>query len=559
MYSGRVMLDFVRSLSVRNAVLGSYVLLLLFAVAGTFFIYRLLEESKKQMDFVSEKFIHYEELTANLRIEILEVQKLLSFSALTDDQSLVKMADSISDLVVEQLDTLDVFFEKDSLNQAKISFLRSEFPIFLIYLKTTCKLFLEEGTDEAAEQFELADGLGKQANEAIRHVQMSIRQGLAKALDEIKHSLRTTIVIVIANLGMIVIAVLIASFFLDRKLIKPLKFLNKTLSTMSEGDFSREVVFKNSDEIGELSGQLEHMRKKVSGLIKELLGNVQEITDSASEQSSRSSEVALSSDKMIKQSNMVSVSSHDVSDNMMNIDKSIQSMSQSISATSHAIQEIGESMKEVVEHCHKKAKLTEEAKNQTDSITQSIRALELSAGEIGNVLAVIRKISKQTNLLALNATIEASAAGEAGKGFAVVAHEVKELAKQTDKATEDIHNKVDKIRSDTHNSSIAIGGISEMIRDVNQISKSIMDTVVDQKDTIVGVSQDVCKMDKVGSVVSHSVHGSAALVSDISSNLNAFKVKITAISHQIHHVAQHSSKLADIAESLNNSAKKFKI
>ena len=116
-----------------------------------------------------------------------------------------------------------------------------------------------------------------------------------------------------------------------------------------------------------------------------------------------------------------------------------------------------------------------------------------SSQEIGNVIKVITSIAQQTNLLALNATIEAARAGEAGKGFAVVANEVKELAKQTAKATEDIGRKIEAIQVDTKGAVAAIEEIGTIINQINDISNSIATAVEEQTVTTNEIGRSVEK------------------------------------------------------------------
>ncbi|MFM7842763.1 MAG: methyl-accepting chemotaxis protein, partial [Planctomycetota bacterium] len=121
----------------------------------------------------------------------------------------------------------------------------------------------------------------------------------------------------------------------------------------------------------------------------------------------------------------------------------------------------------------------------------TVSKLGESSAEIGNVIKVITSIAQQTNLLALNATIEAARAGTAGMGFAVVANEVKELAKQTAKATEDIGRKIDAIQTDTKEAVDAIGQIGEIISHINEIQSSIASAVEQQTATTSEISRSV--------------------------------------------------------------------
>ena len=132
-----------------------------------------------------------------------------------------------------------------------------------------------------------------------------------------------------------------------------------------------------------------------------------------------------------------------------------------------------------------------------------------SSAEIGEVIKVITSIAQQTNLLALNATIEAARAGEAGKGFAVVANEVKELAKQTAKATEDISRKITAIQTDTQGAVEAIGTISGVINQISDISGTIATAVEEQSATTNEMTRNVADAAKGSGEITHNIAGVA--------------------------------------------------
>jgi methyl-accepting chemotaxis protein len=140
-----------------------------------------------------------------------------------------------------------------------------------------------------------------------------------------------------------------------------------------------------------------------------------------------------------------------------------------------------------------------------ETTNATVAKLGESSAEIGQVIKVITSIAQQTNLLALNATIEAARAGEAGKGFAVVANEVKELAKETAKATEDISRKIEAIQGDTKGAVEAIGEISGVISQINDISSTIASAVEEQTATTNEISRNVQEAARGGSQVTENI------------------------------------------------------
>jgi methyl-accepting chemotaxis protein len=168
------------------------------------------------------------------------------------------------------------------------------------------------------------------------------------------------------------------------------------------------------------------------------------------------------------------------------------------------------SIKEISRSMNEATRVARGAVATANSTNQTISRLGESSLEIGKVIKVITSIAQQTNLLALNATIEAARAGEAGKGFAVVANEVKELAKETARATEEISRKIETIQNDTQNAVKAIGEVGAIIGQINDISNSIASAIEEQTATT----------NEIGRHVQEAARGTANITGNISSVAN---------------------------------------
>jgi methyl-accepting chemotaxis protein len=170
----------------------------------------------------------------------------------------------------------------------------------------------------------------------------------------------------------------------------------------------------------------------------------------------------------------------------------------------------------------------------------TVTKLGVSSKEIGDVIKVISSIAQQTNLLALNATIEAARAGEAGKGFAVVANEVKELAKQTAKATEDITQKIGAIQDDTKSAIDAIADISESVENLSSISGVIAASVEEQTATTNEISRVVVESKKGVESITESIGN----VSEAAGESSASASQTLGASEKLSKLAGHLTSLS---------------
>lgn len=251
----------------------------------------------------------------------------------------------------------------------------------------------------------------------------------------------------------------------------------------------------SQDEIGKAATALNGMKNNLREMIRSIAGTAEQVASASEELSSTSQEITANSEETSTQAQVVSSSSEQVNRNLQTVATGSEEMSASI--------------KEIAKNAHESAKVATSAVRVADETNQIVAKLGDSSTEIGQVIKVITSIAQQTNLLALNATIEAARAGEAGKGFAVVANEVKELAKQTAKATEDISRKIEAIQGDTKSAVAAIGQIGEVIKQVNDISNTIATAVEEQNATTNEMARNVAEAARGSSEITKNISGVA--------------------------------------------------
>ena len=182
-----------------------------------------------------------------------------------------------------------------------------------------------------------------------------------------------------------------------------------------------------------------------------------------------------------------------------------QQVSSSIDAVATAVEQLGISIKEISRNTSEATRVASGAVQVAATTNQTVVKLGESSADIGKVVKVITSIAQQTNLLALNATIEAARAGEAGKGFAVVANEVKELAKETARATEDISQRIETIQKDTKGAVEAISQIGTVIHHISDMQSTIASAVEEQTATTMEIGRNLSTASRGSSSIADSI------------------------------------------------------
>lgn len=225
------------------------------------------------------------------------------------------------------------------------------------------------------------------------------------------------------------------------------------------------------------------------------------LRDSMSAIGETATEVARASDDLTGVSARLGTGAESTSDLAANVSSASEEVSTSVATVASAAEEMSVSIREIAQNAAEATRVASDAVTVADSARITVRDLGEASAEIGQVVKTITSIAEQTNLLALNATIEAARAGEAGKGFAVVANEVKDLAEETARATDEIRQRIDAIQNGTSGAVDAIANISEVIVHINQIQTSIAGAVEQQTATTNEIARSVTET----ATVSHAI------------------------------------------------------
>ncbi len=266
------------------------------------------------------------------------------------------------------------------------------------------------------------------------------------------------------------------------------------------GDLTAQIEVSGEDAIGQMGAGLQSFLQDLRATVTKMSDNAQQLASASEQLTAVSQQMAGNAEETSTQAGVVSAASEQVTENVQTAATGAEEMTASIS-------EIARSSSEA-------AKIAKQAVHVADSANSTIRELGDSSVEIGKVIKVITSIAQQTNLLALNATIEAARAGEAGKGFAVVANEVKELAKQTAQATEDISQKIEAIQTGSRGAVDAIGEVGSIINQINDISNTIASSVEEQTATTNEISRNVSQAARGSSEIAENINGVAEAASN---------------------------------------------
>lgn len=317
--------------------------------------------------------------------------------------------------------------------------------------------------------------------------------------------------------------------WVTRSILRDLRSVRDATERLAAGDLSSTTGVETSDEVGQMAKSLDVAIVDLRSLVESVAGSADAVAAASEELSASSQQIASSAEETSVQSGVVASAADEVSRN--------------VATVSHGADEMGSAIREISRSANDAARVAAQAVTTAAETTDQVSRLGVSSREIGDVVKVITSIAEQTNLLALNATIEAARAGEAGKGFAVVASEVKELAQETARATEDIARRVETIQADTTGAVTAIGSISGIIASINEFQLAIASAVEEQTATTAEMSRSVAE----------AANGTGQIAGNITSVADAAASTTQAVSQ----TQQAISELASMAATLRSQVGRF--
>jgi methyl-accepting chemotaxis protein len=373
------------------------------------------------------------------------------------------------------------------------------------------------------------------------------------------NSLLTTTLILIA---VILLVCVVSGAVVTKSISTPVKRLLTVLETIGKGDMTVAVpadIVARKDEAGQLGQALETTTTAVRDTIGRLVKGISTLAAASTELLAIVDQNLAGAESLKERSRTVASAAEEMNANTVSVAAGMEQATNNLSSVASATEEMTATIGEIAGNTERARRTTTEAGNKVDEFSLLMKELGAAAEEIGKVTDTINKISEQTNLLALNATIEAARAGSAGKGFAVVANEIKELAKQTAKATEEIQSRISTIQDTTGSAVEDVGSIVKVMREVNDIVTSIAAAIEEQSSVTRDVAGNIAEANRGVQESARRTGETATASQSVAQDIAEVNQTALQMSDANEQTANSARELSQLAEELSAAIQRFKV
>lgn len=400
-----------------------------------------------------------------------------------------------------------------------------------------------------------SDAVSMELDNLVKTSNAEMESAVKKAENQKKSGDIILIVITLAAVMIaIVLGIVMAGYFAKR-----IRGIAGSTREIARGNLKEKIEISSDDELGDLAKDTNLMIDDLRKIIGKVLALAGRLAGSSGELSSLSGHMSKDAENMTLSSETVAAAAEEMSSNMNTVAAACEQAATNVNLVSSATDEINSAVNEIASNSETGRTITGRAVAATESASGKIDELGKAALEISRVTEVISEISEQTNLLALNATIEAARAGEAGKGFAVVASEIKELAKQTAEATQDIKNRIDGIQTSSSSTIEEIKDVSNVIQSVNEIVETIAAAVEEQSATTKEIADNMGQASKGLQEVNENVSQSSVVAEEIAKDINNVSSNSEEVSAGSEQITSSATDMAKLAQELQDLMAHFQI
>ena len=358
----------------------------------------------------------------------------------------------------------------------------------------------------------------------------------------------------------IALALCVAIFsFIRKVIVQPLTQMVSVADAVADGDLTSRVATDRKDEIGDVLRALDKTTSRLRTVVGDIASNAKALLSAATTLTSAADDQEAGARATTERTHSAASAAEELAANSQSMTASTEEIRNATSGVANAMQQMSASIQEVARNCSKESLIAQQADLQARSTRDTMSKLDSSATEIGKVVELINRIAEQTNLLALNATIEAASAGDAGRGFAVVANEVKELARQSASATEEIRTQIALIQQNAGNSTRAIDEVVTVIQEVSSIAASIAAAVEEQSATTSDIVRSLDTTTTSTAILTENVRQSASGASIVSTDIHKVADNAETATRSATFFKSQATELGGLSEKLSLLISRFRL